>query len=97
MANKSETVLEQNVVIEAAKRLDKTPAQIVLRWGIQRGCSIIPKSSNLNRLKENISVFDFTLSPEEMDGISKLNANKRFNDPGNFCEAAFNKFYPIYD
>jgi len=97
MANQSETVLEQDAVVKAATRLNKTPAQIVLRWGVQRGCSIIPKSSNLNRLKENISIFDFSLSTEEMNDISQLNLNKRFNDPGHFCEAAFNKFYPIYD
>lgn len=97
MANQSESVLQQPVVMEAAERLNKTPAQVVLRWGVQRGCSIIPKSSNLNRLKENISIFDFSLSENEMNSISQLNANKRFNDPGDFCEAAFNKFYPIYD
>ncbi|WP_426370378.1 aldo/keto reductase [Pseudocolwellia sp. HL-MZ7] len=97
MAKQSESVLEQSVVVKAAERLNKTPAQIVLRWGVQRGCSIIPKSSNLNRLKENISIFDFCLSDDEMMAISALNINKRFNDPGDFCEAAFNKFYPIYD
>lgn len=97
MANQSESVLQQAVVVKAAERLNKTPAQVVLRWGVQRGCSIIPKSSNLNRLKENISIFDFSLTEDEMNSISQLNANKRFNDPGNFCEVAFNKFYPIYD
>jgi len=97
MADKTESVLTQPVVIAAAERLNKTPAQIVLRWGVQRGCTIIPKSSNLNRLKENISIFDFELSESEMADISALNINKRFNDPGDFCEAAFNKFYPIYD
>jgi D-xylose reductase len=97
MANQSESVLQQPVVLKAAERLNKTPAQIVLRWGVQRGCSIIPKSSNLSRLKENISIFDFSLSEDEMNSISQLNADKRFNDPGDFCEAAFNKFYPIYD
>ncbi len=97
MAEQTDSVLTQPVVTAAAQRLNKTPAQIVLRWGVQRGCTIIPKSSNLTRLKENISIFDFELSDEEMTGISNLNINKRFNDPGNFCEAAFNKFYPIYD
>jgi D-xylose reductase len=97
MAEHTDSVLTQPVVIAAAERVNKTPAQVVLRWGVQRGCTIIPKSSNLNRLKENINIFDFELLPEEMDNISNLNLNKRFNDPGNFCEAAFNKFYPIYD
>ena len=97
MANESQSVLTQQVVIDAAKRLNKTPAQIVLRWGVQRGCAIIPKTSKVERMTENLSIFDFELSKQEMSDISSLNMNKRFNDPGDFCEAAFNTFYPIYD
>jgi D-xylose reductase len=97
MAGASESVLEQDVVKAAASRLDKTPAQVVLRWGIQRGNAIIPKTSKAERLKENISIFDFELSKEEMNAIDQLNINRRFNDPGDFCEAAFNTFNPIYD
>ena len=81
----------------AAQRLGKTPAQVVLRWGVQRGCTIIPKSTKIERLQENIAIFDFELTTQEMDDIAALNQNRRLNDPGNFCEAAFNKFYPIYD
>ncbi len=97
MASENQSVLNQQVVTKAAKRLNKTPAQIVLRWGVQRGCSIIPKTSKENRMKENLSLFDFELSEHEMRSISTLNQNKRFNDPGDFCEAAFNTFHPIYD
>jgi D-xylose reductase len=97
MADKIESVLTQSVVTAAALRTGKTPAQVVLRWGIQRGCSIIPKSTKLVRLQENINIFDFALTDQEMLDISALNRNRRFNDPGQFCEAAFNKFYPIYD
>ena len=97
MASKDESVLEQAVVKAAAERLQRTPAQVVLRWGVQRGTAIIPKSSKTHRMQENLALFDFELSDEEMDAISALNANRRFNDPGVFCEAAFNTFYPIYD
>jgi D-xylose reductase len=97
MAGAGESVLEQEVVKSAAQRLAKTPAQIVLRWGIQRGNAIIPKTSRPERLAENLAIFDFELSVNEMDDISALNSNRRFNDPGHFCEAAFGKFYPIYD
>lgn len=97
MAGANESVLEQAVVKAAAERLGKTPAQVVLRWGVQRGCAVIPKTSKLERLKENLSVFDFQLSDEEMQQISALNSNRRFNDPGAFCEAAFGTFHPIYD
>jgi D-xylose reductase len=97
MAGASESVLEQDVVKAAAKRLGKTYAQVVLRWGVQRGNAIIPKTSRPERLVENLSIFDFELTEQEMAAISALNCNRRFNDPGHFCEAAFNKFYPIYD
>ena len=97
MADKTESVLQQSVVKAAAEAHGKTPAQVVLRWGIQRGNAIIPKTSKVERMKENLSLFDFTLSDSEMQAISALNINRRFNDPGHFCEAAFNRFHPIYD
>ncbi len=97
MASENESVLQQQAVIAAAKRLQRSPAQVVLRWGIQRGTAVIPKTINPDRLKENLALFDFELSDEEMVAISALNQNRRFNDPGVFCDLAFNTFYPIYD
>lgn len=97
MASASESVLEQAAVVAIAKRLYKTPAQIVLRWGVQRGNSIIPKTSKIERLKENAALFDFELSNEDMAQINALNKNQRFNDPGVFTELAFNTFFPIYE
>ena len=97
MADKTESVLEQDVVKKAAQAHGRTPAQIVLRWGIQRGNAIIPKTSKPERMRENLALFDFALSDDEMQAISDLNMNRRFNDPGHFCEAAFNRFHPIYD
>jgi len=97
MAEAQESVIEQDVVTAAAARVQRTPAQVVLRWGIQRGTAIIPKSSKPERLRENLALFDFELSEEEMQAISNLNRNRRFNDPAVFCDAAFSKFYPIYD
>jgi len=97
MAEQQESVLEQAVVLEAAKRLNKTPAQIVLRWGVQRGTAIIPKTTKVHRMRENAALFDFELNEQEMTSISGLNIDRRFNDPGVFCEAAFNTFHPIYN
>jgi len=97
MAGAQESILEQAVVKAAAQRVNKTPAQVVLRWGIQRGTAIIPKTSKPERLLENASIFDFELTLKEMEAISGLNHNRRFNDPGVFCEAAFNRFHPIYE
>lgn len=97
MAGAQESILEQAVVKSAAQRLSKTPAQVVLRWGIQRGTAIIPKTSKPERLIENADIFDFELTQQEMEAISALNRDRRFNDPGVFCEAAFNRLHPIYD
>lgn len=97
MASDQDSVLQQPVVKDIASRVQRTPAQVVLRWGVQRGTSVIPKTSRAARLVENLSVFDFALSDEDMAAISALNQNRRFNDPGAFCELAFGKFYPIYD
>ena len=58
---------------------------------------MIPKTSRPERLRENIDLFDFELSSESMQQISQLNRNRRFNDPGVFCEQAFGCFYPIYE
>ena len=75
----------------------KTPAQVVLRWGIQQGTAVIPKTTNAEHLQENIDVYDFALTDEQMAAISALDRRHRFNDPGVFCEKAFNTFCPIYE
>lgn len=97
MAEPDESLLEQRVVLDIARRHDKSPAQIVLRWGVQRGTSVITKTSRPSRLRENLALFDFELSADEMDDIGTLNRNRRFNDPGVFCEEAFDTFFPIYE
>jgi D-xylose reductase len=97
MASEQDSVLSQRLILDIASRVQRSPAQVVLRWGIQRGTSVIPKTSRVERLSENLAVFDFTLSNEDMAAISALNQNMRFNDPGAFCEQAFGRFYPIYD
>ncbi|MEO9470198.1 aldo/keto reductase [Parasphingorhabdus sp.] len=97
MAGAGDTVLNEPCVTSAAAAHDKTPAQVVLRWALQRGTSIIPKSTNPERMRENLAIDDFSLSEDEMAAISALNSNRRFNDPGVFCELAFDSFHPIYD
>lgn len=97
MAQENESVLQQSAVLEIAKQHGKTPAQIVLRWGLQRGNSIIPKTSRIERLTENAAIFNFELTHEQMSQITALNRNQRFNDPGVFAELAFNTFFPIYE
>jgi D-xylose reductase len=97
MADSTEAVIDLPIVREIAAVHGKTAAQVVLRWGVQRGCYLVTKSTHTERLIENLNVFDFELTDEQMAAISGLNQNRRFNDPGTFCEAAFHTFYPIYD
>lgn len=97
MADESESVIESDVVKAIAAGHGRTPAQVVLRWGVQRGTAIVPKTSRPERMVENLSLFDFVLSDNEMSAISGLDRQRRFNDPGDFCKAAFNTFLPIYE
>ncbi len=60
-----------------AKKYEKMPAQIILRWALQHGVSTIPKSSNLKRLKENFDVFDFEISIADMKKMDTFNENFR--------------------
>ena len=97
MAHADEAVLDRAVVRETARRHGKTPAQVLLRWGVQRGTAVVPKTSQPKRLAENLAVFDFELSAEETRALSSLDCGRRFNDPGVFAEAAFHTFCPIYE
>ena len=69
------------VVIQIANKYKKTPAQILIKWSLQRGLIVIPKSIDLLRIKENIDVFNFKLLEIDMAQINKLNKNYRFVDP----------------
>lgn len=97
MANASEAAMKNPVVKKIAGSVGKTPAQVLLRWGIQRGTAVIPKTSSAERMVENIDVFGFELTQDQMTAISALDQGRRFNDPGQFGEAAFNTFLPIYE
>ncbi len=63
------------VIAEIASRYEKTPAQVMLRWHIQRGIVVIPKSTHIERMKENFDVFDFELSDADMKTIAGLDTN----------------------
>jgi diketogulonate reductase-like aldo/keto reductase len=97
MAAPGESILDEPTVREISARIGKTPAQVILRWGIQRGMAVIPKTSNPIRLRENAALFDFSLPPSDCSAISALDRGRRYNDPGTFCESAFNTFMPIYE
>ncbi|NLB53358.1 MAG: aldo/keto reductase [Syntrophomonadaceae bacterium] len=76
--------LDNQVLLNLAAKYGKTPAQIVLRWDIQNQIVTIPKSVHKERIIENSLIFDFELSPDDMQEIDSLNENKRLGpDPDN--------------
>jgi 2,5-diketo-D-gluconate reductase A len=78
-------VLDDPTIEAIARRVGKTPAQVVLRWHIQRGDIVFPKSVTPERIKENIEIFDFELPGEDVEAISALNRNERTGaDPDKF-------------
>jgi diketogulonate reductase-like aldo/keto reductase len=60
-------------LINLAKRLERCPAQVMLRWAIEKGLVVIPKTIRPQRLLENISIFDFSLEPKDVLVLDKLN------------------------
>ncbi|TGA95704.1 aldo/keto reductase [Streptomyces sp. MZ04] len=81
-------LLEVPAIIAISQKHGRTPAQIVLRWHIQLGNVVIPKSVTPSRIKENIDVFSFELDPEDMAAISALNEDRRLGpDPATFDAA----------
>jgi diketogulonate reductase-like aldo/keto reductase len=78
-------LLEVPAIVAIARKHDRTPAQVVLRWHLQLGNVVIPKSVTPSRIKENIDVFGFTLDNEDLAAISALDENRRLGpDPAEF-------------
>lgn len=69
--------LKSPLMLEIGKTHEKTPAQVGLRWLVQQGISVIPKSVHKERLEENSQIFDFALSDEEMAAITAMDAQQR--------------------
>ena len=79
-------LLENPQIVEVAQRKGRTPAQVVLRWHVQLGCVVIPKSVNPDRIRENINIFDFELDDADMAEISKVRTGERLGgDPNVFA------------
>lgn len=79
-------LFNNETLVEIGKKHGKTSAQVMLRWNIQRGVVVIPKSTHKERMEENFNVFDFSLSDEDMEKIAQLDTNKSLffshRDPG---------------
>jgi diketogulonate reductase-like aldo/keto reductase len=78
-------ILDEPVLVEIAKRHGKNPAQVILRWNLQKEVITIPKSVTEHRIRSNAQIFDFTLTHDEMKRIDELNRNQRVGpDPDAF-------------
>lgn len=78
-------VLNDPAIVRVAESCDRSPAQVTLRWHLQRGDIVFPKSANPKRMQENFELFDFELSDDDMSSISGLNRDERTGpDPDEF-------------
>jgi diketogulonate reductase-like aldo/keto reductase len=64
--------LSNPIIISIAEKLQKTPAQVALRWGLQMGQSVVPKSTNEARIKENFNIFDWSIPEDLMSKLSEI-------------------------
>ncbi|KAL2623681.1 hypothetical protein R1flu_003886 [Riccia fluitans] len=82
LGSSSTDLFHAEEVIQTSEKVGKTPGEIMIRWLIQRGVSTIPKSSNKERIKENMRVFDFKIPDEDMQKLSSVPTQKRTNPGG---------------
>lgn len=75
------SLLQDHRLLELAEKYDKSPAQIVIRWHIQNNLTVIPKSVHTERIRQNIDVFDFALTIEEMSTISSIESTRQGHNP----------------
>ena len=72
------SLMEEPVFTALGKKYGKSPAQVILRWHTQMGFAVIPGSKNVNHIKDNLDILDFSLTDEEMAEIAKLDKGKRY-------------------
>jgi len=78
-------IVEVPIVKEVAQKYGKTPAQVAIRWGLQKGIVMIPKSSRMERIEENVDIFDFRIEEQDMIQLDNLDRDRRFGpDPDTF-------------
>ena len=71
-------LIEEPIFSELGKKYGKSPAQVILRWHTQMGFVVIPGSKNVEHIKDNFDIMDFTLTADEMAGIAKLDKGERY-------------------
>lgn len=72
-------LIHDQTVERIAKKLNKTPGQVLVKRGLQRGTSVIPKSSNPERIKENIKVFDWVIPDQDFEALNSISDQVNFS------------------
>ena len=93
----NDSVLTEEVINELATKYNKTPAQIILKWHNQKGVIVIPGSKNPEHIKDNINIFDFELSEEDMNRIDALDKNTPFYNQTDEGLEGFANWNPDFD
>ena len=93
----NDSVLTEEVIKELALKYGKSPAQIILRWHNQKGVIVIPGSKNPEHIKDNLNIFDFELSDEDMKKIDELDKNTPFYNQTDESLDGFAKWNPDFD
>lgn len=91
------SLLAENVLINIGEKYGKSSAQVILRWHVQMGFIVIPGSCSKKHIQDNIDIFDFTLTQEEMNEIGKLDKNIKYYNPTLEQEEAYKEIYPDMD
>ena len=91
------SLINEPVFAELGKKYLKTPAQVILRWHIQMGFVVIPGSKNVDHIRDNLNILDFTLTDEEMAKIAKLDKGVRYYNRTDEALAGFASWRPDFE
>ena len=93
----NDSVLTETIIKDLAEKYDKSPAQIILRWHNQKGVIVIPGSKNPEHIKDNLNIFDFELSEDDLKKIDSLDKNTPFYKQTDESLDGFAKWNPDFD
>lgn len=91
------SLMNEPVFKELGEKYGKSPAQVILRWHTQMGFVVIPGSKNVNHIKDNLDILDFTLTEEEMAQIANLDKGERYYHRTNEQLAGFAAWRPTFE
>lgn len=91
------SLVEEPVFTELGKKYGKSNAQVILRWHTQMGHVVIPGSRNVDHIRDNIDIFDFTLTEDELAAIAKVDRNKRYYTATDEALQGYLHFAPNFD